>query len=233
MDGDRLAARVASWEARCARSRSRSTTMWDLVDAYPLMERCAPPCRRRSASTSPFSAVELLQLIVSLRRCSRCGGMHMCVSSFSWVSRNPDQPGDPLRFASVSHESSPLLVRVEGDRATPLVGATELGAGTPSAWLAAAEPAGGEQVLVVLVDRLLGHRERPRHGDLHRPAGVGAQVPRLIDIHGVAPVERADHQRGERLGPGAGGDRPGMIVMIPRARWRTDWSSSRGEPHRR
>jgi acylpyruvate hydrolase len=47
-----------------------------------------------------------------------------------------------MRFASVSHEDSPLLVRVEGDHATPLAGATELGRDTSAEWLAGAEPAG-------------------------------------------------------------------------------------------
>ena len=47
-----------------------------------------------------------------------------------------------MRFASVSHDGSPLLVRVEGAHATPLAGATELGRDTPAEWLAAAQPAG-------------------------------------------------------------------------------------------
>jgi acylpyruvate hydrolase len=46
-----------------------------------------------------------------------------------------------MRFASVSHEGSPLLVRVEGAHATPLAGATELGRGTSAEWLAGAQPA--------------------------------------------------------------------------------------------
>ncbi|HLI60815.1 MAG TPA: fumarylacetoacetate hydrolase family protein [Solirubrobacteraceae bacterium] len=63
-----------------------------------------------------------------------------------------------MRFASVSHAGSPLLVRIEGDAATPLAGATELGRETSSAWLAAAEPAGdplplGELHLRPLVPR--------------------------------------------------------------------------------
>ncbi len=47
-----------------------------------------------------------------------------------------------MRFASVTHEDRPLLVRVEGDHAVPLGGATELGVETSSDWLAAAQPAG-------------------------------------------------------------------------------------------
>ncbi len=47
-----------------------------------------------------------------------------------------------MRFASVSHEGSPLLVRVDGAHATPLAGATELGPGTSAEWLGAAQPAG-------------------------------------------------------------------------------------------
>jgi acylpyruvate hydrolase len=47
-----------------------------------------------------------------------------------------------MRFASVSHEGSPLLVRIEGDNATPLAGATELGSATSAEWLAGAEPGG-------------------------------------------------------------------------------------------
>jgi acylpyruvate hydrolase len=47
-----------------------------------------------------------------------------------------------MRFASVSHAGSPLLVRVEGDHATPLAGATELGRDTSAEWLASARPAG-------------------------------------------------------------------------------------------
>jgi acylpyruvate hydrolase len=47
-----------------------------------------------------------------------------------------------MRFASVSHEGAPLLVRVEGDHATPIAGATELGRETSTEWLAAAQPAG-------------------------------------------------------------------------------------------
>jgi acylpyruvate hydrolase len=47
-----------------------------------------------------------------------------------------------MRFASVTHEDTRLLVRVEGDQATPLAGATELGRDTSAEWLAAAAPAG-------------------------------------------------------------------------------------------
>ncbi|HET9126089.1 MAG TPA: fumarylacetoacetate hydrolase family protein [Solirubrobacteraceae bacterium] len=47
-----------------------------------------------------------------------------------------------MRFASVTLENSPLLVRVDGDLATPLAGAVELGRDTSARWLAAAEPAG-------------------------------------------------------------------------------------------
>ena len=47
-----------------------------------------------------------------------------------------------MRFASVSHQGSPLLVRVDGAHATPIAGATELGRDTTSEWLAAAQPAG-------------------------------------------------------------------------------------------
>jgi acylpyruvate hydrolase len=47
-----------------------------------------------------------------------------------------------MRFASVSHAGSPLLVRVEGEEATPLAGASELGRETSSSWLSSAEPAG-------------------------------------------------------------------------------------------
>jgi acylpyruvate hydrolase len=47
-----------------------------------------------------------------------------------------------MRFASVSHEDSHLLVRVEGDRAVPIAGATELGPETSAEWLAGAEASG-------------------------------------------------------------------------------------------
>jgi acylpyruvate hydrolase len=47
-----------------------------------------------------------------------------------------------MRFASVSHAGSPQLVRIEGEQATPLAGARELGRDTSSAWLAGADPAG-------------------------------------------------------------------------------------------
>jgi acylpyruvate hydrolase len=47
-----------------------------------------------------------------------------------------------MRIASVSHAGSPLLVRVEGDHATPLAGATELDRHTSAEWLASAQPAG-------------------------------------------------------------------------------------------
>jgi acylpyruvate hydrolase len=47
-----------------------------------------------------------------------------------------------MRFASVTHEGEARLVRLDGEQAVPLAGATELGRETPAAWLAAAEPAG-------------------------------------------------------------------------------------------
>jgi acylpyruvate hydrolase len=47
-----------------------------------------------------------------------------------------------MRFASVNHEGSPLLVRVEADHATPLAGATALGPETSAEWLRGAEPSG-------------------------------------------------------------------------------------------
>jgi acylpyruvate hydrolase len=46
-----------------------------------------------------------------------------------------------MRFASVTHAGSPLLVRIEGDEATPLAGASELGRETTASWLAQAQPA--------------------------------------------------------------------------------------------
>jgi len=47
-----------------------------------------------------------------------------------------------MRFASVMHDTTPLLVRVEGDRAQPIAGATALGRDTPSSWLAQATAEG-------------------------------------------------------------------------------------------
>ena len=37
----------------------------------------------------------------------------------------------PMRFASVLHDNTPLVVAIEGDRAVPLRGVTELGPETP------------------------------------------------------------------------------------------------------
>src|ERR1700729_672934 len=37
----------------------------------------------------------------------------------------------PMRFASVLHDNTPLVVAIEGDRAVPLRGVSELGPGTP------------------------------------------------------------------------------------------------------
>jgi acylpyruvate hydrolase len=42
-----------------------------------------------------------------------------------------------MRFASVLHDGRPLAVQIDGDRATPLHGVTELGRDTPSSLLAA------------------------------------------------------------------------------------------------
>jgi acylpyruvate hydrolase len=47
-----------------------------------------------------------------------------------------------MRFASVIHDDAPLLVRVQGDHAIPVAGATELGAATPAQWLAGAQDTG-------------------------------------------------------------------------------------------
>ena len=47
-----------------------------------------------------------------------------------------------MRFASVTHDDTPRLVRIEGDHAVPIAGASELGAGTSAAWLADARAAG-------------------------------------------------------------------------------------------
>jgi acylpyruvate hydrolase len=46
-----------------------------------------------------------------------------------------------MRFASAMDGDRPLLVRVEGDQATPLQGPAELGGETPLAWLRDATPA--------------------------------------------------------------------------------------------
>jgi acylpyruvate hydrolase len=55
-----------------------------------------------------------------------------------------------MRFASVLHDDRPLLVRVDGDTATPIAGATELGRDTPLSWLRAAQPAGDPLTLADL-----------------------------------------------------------------------------------
>ena len=47
-----------------------------------------------------------------------------------------------MRFASALSGDRPLLVRVDGDQATPLEGPHELGRDTPSSWLSSATPAG-------------------------------------------------------------------------------------------
>jgi acylpyruvate hydrolase len=47
-----------------------------------------------------------------------------------------------MRFASVMHDTTPLLVRVEGDHAQPIAGATALGRDTPSSWLSQASAVG-------------------------------------------------------------------------------------------
>ena len=46
-----------------------------------------------------------------------------------------------MRYASVIIDHAPRLVRIDGERATPLAGASELSRETPSEWLAAAPPA--------------------------------------------------------------------------------------------
>jgi acylpyruvate hydrolase len=47
-----------------------------------------------------------------------------------------------MRLASALHGDRPLIVAVDGDRATPLQGPTELGRDTSSSWLRSAQPAG-------------------------------------------------------------------------------------------
>jgi acylpyruvate hydrolase len=47
-----------------------------------------------------------------------------------------------MRFASALQGDRPLIVSVDGDRATPLAGPTELGRDTPASWLKTAQPAG-------------------------------------------------------------------------------------------
>ena len=53
-------------------------------------------------------------------------------------------------------------------------------------------------VLVEVVLRLLGHRERPRHGHLHEAVGVGAQEAQVVDLHRLAPADRRDDARHRR-----------------------------------
>ena len=67
------------------------------------------------------------------------------------------------------------------------------------------------EVRVVVVLRLLRHRERPGHGHLHRPVGVAAQELQVADLHRVRPVDRAD-DAGHRVGvPGAVQRRPRVV----------------------
>lgn len=64
-----------------------------------------------------------------------------------------------MRFASVIHDGHPLAVTIDGDRATPLRGVTEIGHETPASLLR--EP----PLLLVLVELVLG---------LTQPLGIGA-----------------------------------------------------------
>jgi acylpyruvate hydrolase len=50
-----------------------------------------------------------------------------------------------MRFASALHGGRPVIVSVDGDQATPLAGATELGRDTPISWLRSAQ-AGGDPI---------------------------------------------------------------------------------------
>ena len=50
-------------------------------------------------------------------------------------------------------------------------------------------------VLVVIVEQLLRHRERPRNGDLDGTVGVGAQEHHVADLHRLPAPDFADHPR--------------------------------------
>jgi acylpyruvate hydrolase len=60
-----------------------------------------------------------------------------------------------MRFASALNGDRPLIVRVDGDQATPLAGATELGRDTPISWLRSAQAAGDPIALADLRLRAL------------------------------------------------------------------------------
>ena len=90
------------------------------------------------------------------------------------------------------------------------------------------------EVRVVVVLRLLGHRERPGHRHLDRTVGVRLEELQVTDLDRTAPGDRPDDPR-HRVGvPASGRARcRGCRRRRRRARWRSGWSSSRGGSHRR
>ena len=66
---------------------------------------------------------------------------------------------------------------------------------------------------IMLVLRLLGHRERPGHGHLDGPIRVAAQEAHVLDLHGVPPADRADDPR-HRVGVTAPVERRPRVVDV-------------------
>ena len=75
-------------------------------------------------------------------------------------------------------------------------------------------------VAVVLVDGLLRHRERTRQRDLDRLVGVRAQKLDVADLDGLAPLDRARHDRHRNLVAGAAHDlaEPLAVDAVERVR---------------